>query len=257
MRFLEKGGLVSNMRLDQELVQRGLCESRTEAQELIAQGHVLVDGIVSTKQIKQVNAENGITLTAKRRFVSRGGEKLEGALVQIYDNEDAIRAVIANKEALDIGSSTGGFTDCLLSYGVQHVDAVDVGTEQLHASLRSNPKVSLFENTDIRSFSKEKTYDVIVADLSFIPLTHVFTDAITFGTQSAEYFFLIKPQFEVGRGNTKKGIVKDETLVQELLAKYVMLAKEGGLTEVVVFPCVIQGGDGNQEYFLYGKKKIG
>lgn len=245
------------MRLDQELVQRGLCESRTEAQELIAQGHVFVDGVVSIKQTKQVTHENAIVLTSQRRFVSRGGEKLEGALMQIYGNEDATRAVIANKVALDIGSSTGGFTDCLLSYGVQHVDAVDVGTEQLHSSLRSNPKISLFENTDIRSFSKEKTYDVIVADLSFIPLTHVFADAVTFGVQGALYFFLIKPQFEVGRGNTKKGIVKDETLVQGLLTKYVTLAKEEGLTDIAVFPCVIQGGDGNQEYFLYGKKKIG
>ncbi len=245
------------MRLDQELVQRGLCESRTEAQELIAQGHVLVDGIVSTKQTKQVTSDNDIVLTAQRKFVSRGGEKLEGVLTQVYGNEELIRANLASKEVLDIGSSTGGFTDCLLSYGVQHVDAVDVGTEQLHTSLRSNPKVSLFENTDIRSFSKDKKYDVLVADLSFIPLIHVFADAVAFGVPGALYFFLIKPQFEVGRGNTKKGIVKDETLVQELLAKYVTLAEEESLTEVAVFPCVIQGGDGNQEYFLYGKKKIG
>lgn len=243
------------MRLDQELVQRGLCESRTEAQELIAQGHVLVDGVVSIKQTKQVTSVNDIVLSAQRKFVSRGGEKLEGALTQVYGNEELIRAILANKEALDIGSSTGGFTDCLLSYGVQHIDAVDVGTEQLHTSLRSNPKVSLFENTDIRSFSKGKKYDVVVADLSFIPLTHVFADAISFGTQSAEYFFLIKPQFEVGKGNTKKGIVKDETLVQELLTKYVVLAEESGLIDVAVFPCVIQGGDGNQEYFLYGRKE--
>lgn len=243
------------MRLDQELVQRGLCESRTEAQELIAQGHVLVDGVVSIKQTKQVTSVNDIVLSAQRKFVSRGGEKLEGALTQVYGNEELIRAILANKEALDIGSSTGGFTDCLLSYGVQHIDAVDVGTEQLHTSLRSNSRVSLFENTDIRSFSKDKKYDVIVADLSFIPLTHVFTDAITFGAQGALYFFLIKPQFEVGKGNTKKGIVKDETLVQELLTKYVVLAEESGLIDVAVFPCVIQGGDGNQEYFLYGRKE--
>ncbi len=244
------------MRLDQELVQRGLCESRTEAQELIAQGKVIVDGIISTKQTKQVTSGNEIVLTAQRKFVSRGGEKLEGVFTQVYGNEEFIRANIANKEALDIGSSTGGFTDCLLLYGVGHVDAVDVGTEQLHASLRSNSRVSLFENTDIRSFSKDKKYDVIVADLSFIPLTHVFTDAITFGAQGALYFFLIKPQFEVGRGNTKKGIVKDETLVQELLAKYATLAEESGLVDIAVYPCVIQGGDGNQEYFLYGKKKM-
>lgn len=244
------------MRLDQELVQRGLCESRTEAQELIAQGHVLVDGTVSTKQTKQVTAVNDIILTAQRKFVSRGGEKLEGVLAQVYGNEELIRANIASKEALDIGSSTGGFTDCLLSYGVQHVDAVDVGTEQLHTSLRNHAKVSLFENTDIRSFSKVKKYDIVVADLSFIPLTHVFTDAISFGAKGSEYFFLIKPQFEVGKGNTKKGIVKDETLVQELLTRYIALAEEGGLIDVAVFPCVIQGGDGNQEYFLYGKKGV-
>lgn len=245
------------MRLDQELVQRGLCESRTEAQELIVQGCVLVDGIVSTKQTKQVSSENDIVLTARRKFVSRGGEKLKGAFMHVYGNEELIWAAIANKEALDIGSSTGGFTDCLLSYGIEHIDAVDVGTEQLHISLRNNPKVSLFENTDIRSFSKEKKYDVIVADLSFIPLTHVFTGAISFGAKGSEYFFLIKPQFEVGRGNTKKGIVKDEILVQDTLTKYITLAEESGLINIAVYPCIIQGGDGNQEYFLYGKKSIG
>lgn len=241
------------MRLDQELVKRGLCESRTEAQELIYEGSVFVDNLVCLKQIKKVNDDNKIEVTSRRQFVSRGGNKLQGVLRDIFSNDEEVGSFCGAKIALDVGSSTGGFTDCLLSYGVGHVDAVDVGTSQLHERVRFNSKVSVFENTDIRKFYSKKHYEIIVADLSFISLGSIFNDLIKFGSNGTNYFLLIKPQFEVGRGNTKKGIVKDQNLVNDALFKYENLAKESGLINVKILPCVISGGDGNQEYFLCGE----
>ncbi len=240
------------MRLDQELVARKLCESRQEAQECIEQGYVLVDGAVVTKRTKLISPDSEIEVTTLRKFVSRGGYKLEGAIKHIYP--DATLTTFNSKVALDIGSSTGGFTDCLLSYGISSVIAVDVGTSQLHQSLRDNPKVTLYENTDIRTYSSDISYDVIVADVSFIALERILETVLGFGDTHSEYFLLIKPQFEVGFGNTKKGIVKDQKLVDDVLSKYEKLLKEFRVKDVQIFPCEIQGGDGNQEYFVYFKK---
>lgn len=242
------------MRLDQALVSRALCESRTEAQELIELGFVAVNGVKSGKRIRKVTEADVILVTGQRPFVSRGGEKLRGAMHDVYGDDDSIRGKLQGKDAIDIGSSTGGFTDCLLSYGVTHVDAVDVGSEQLHSKLRSDSRVALFENTDIRAFKADASYDIVVADLSFIPLEMVLDTVISFGRTGTDYFLLIKPQFEVGRGNTKKGIVRDEALVVEILKKYEVLAKLKGMNTVRLFPCHLQGGDGNQEFFLVGER---
>lgn len=242
------------MRLDQALVSRALCESRTEAQELIESGFVIVNGTESRKRIQKVMETDSILVTGRRPFVSRGGEKLRGAMHDVYGDDESIKEKLAGKTAIDIGSSTGGFTDCLLSYGVAHVDAVDVGTEQFHSRLRSNPNITLFENTDIRAFKSGTSYDIVVADLSFISLEMVMDIVISLGKPGTDYFLLIKPQFEVGRGNTKKGIVKDGGMVVELLKKYEVLTKLKGLHTVRLFPCHLQGGDGNQEFFLVAKK---
>ena len=242
------------MRLDQELVRRGLCESRTEAQELIEKAVVSVNGTIITKQTKEIKDEDELIVAGRRNFVSRGGDKLHGIFQDIFGEEGVIRKNVEGKSAIDIGSSTGGFTDCLLRYGVSHIDAVDVGKDQFHASLRDDGRITLYESTDIREFGEGKTYDLIVADLSFISLEAVFDTIIQFGKEAAEYFLLIKPQFEVGKGNTKKGIVKDPSLVGELLKKYEIQAKLHGLSNVHLFPCHLQGGDGNQEYFLYAQK---
>jgi 23S rRNA (cytidine1920-2'-O)/16S rRNA (cytidine1409-2'-O)-methyltransferase len=242
------------MRLDQELVQRNLCESRMEAQELIAEGSVFVDGILSLKQTKQVTENSVLIVTKRRKFVSRGGEKLEGALTQICGDFSAISLFCRNKNALDVGSSTGGFSDCLISHDIRHVDAVDVGTLQLHPKLQADSRISLYENTDIRDFKTVASYDIIVADLSFIPLLHVFDRLISLGTTGTTYILLLKPQFEVGKGNTKKGIVKDAVLIANILERYRTLAEENDLNKITIFPCSIQGGDGNQEYFLSGIK---
>jgi 23S rRNA (cytidine1920-2'-O)/16S rRNA (cytidine1409-2'-O)-methyltransferase len=241
------------MRLDIALVSRGLIPSRTEAQELIERGLVSVNGKVSHKQTKEIGEEDSLTVMGRRDFVSRGGDKLRGILQDIFGEDDAIRTHLSGKEALDVGSSTGGFTDCLLSFGVVHVDAVDVGVGQFHEKLKGDDRIALFESTDIRSFVSDKNYDIVVADLSFISLEAVFDMLLSFGKAGADYFFLLKPQFEVGKGKTKKGIVKDMSLVGELIKKYEVLAKLHGLQNTQLYPCHIQGGDGNQEYFLYGK----
>jgi 23S rRNA (cytidine1920-2'-O)/16S rRNA (cytidine1409-2'-O)-methyltransferase len=242
------------MRLDQALVKRGFCESRQEAQECIDQGFVLVDTVITTKKTRQVNEDAAIEVTRKRTFVSRGGDKLEGILRDVYKDKETIQKNLEGRTAIDVGSSTGGFTDCLLSYGVTSVTAVDVGTAQLHAKLRKNSKVTLFENTDIRNFKPIDTFNIIVVDLSFISLTKVIDILISLGTDGTDYFLLIKPQFEVGFGNTKKGIVKDKALIEDVVAMYSTVCKEKGLYEVKLFPCAITGGDGNQEYFIHAKK---
>ncbi len=242
------------MRLDQELVKRGLCESREEAKECIEKGFVLVDNIVVTKKTRLIHDTSLLLVTQRRKFVSRGGDKLEGILTAVYGSEKAVRASLRGTYALDVGSSTGGFTDCLLSYGVTHVIAVDVGTAQFHKKLLDTTNITLFENTDIRNFSTEKSFDVIVADVSFIALNKILDIIISFGNSRTQYFLLIKPQFEVGFGNTKKGIVKNEELVQEVLTSYKKLLVEKNFSTIKIFPCVIQGGDGNQEYFIYAQQ---
>ena len=240
------------MRLDQELVRRKLCESRQEARECISSGDVVVNGLVIKKQSKDLGEETALEVLKKRKFVSRGGDKLEGALKYIY--HDLQKDFFREKIALDVGSSTGGFTDCLLQYGVKSVAAVDVGTSQLHASLRNKPEVTLFETTDIRNFSSTTKFNIIVVDVSFIALEKIIDTIISFGVDEAEYFLLVKPQFEVGFGNTKKGIVKEATLVDLVLKKYKLLLAEKNYKVITVIPSIIQGKNGNQEYFLYCKK---
>lgn len=240
------------MRLDVALVKNNLSESRQEAQELIQAGVVMVDGVIVTKQTREVDELSNLVVTKRRAFVSRGGEKLEGALLQTLHTEEAVKAYCSNKNALDIGSSTGGFTDCLLKYGVQSVTAIDVGTSQLHTKLRVNPSVALHEKTDIRNYTSLKSFQIIVLDLSFISLEKILDKVISFGAPGSTYYILLKPQFEVGKGNTKKGIVRDKTLVMDLLKKYmIILETKDSVVSPLFFPCVIQGGDGNQEYFLH------
>ncbi|MBP6949246.1 MAG: TlyA family RNA methyltransferase [Candidatus Pacebacteria bacterium] len=238
------------MRLDQALVQRKICESRTEAQELIAKGLVFVDSVSTQKQTKNVDDSMVVHVEGRREFVSRGGNKLKGVLIHLFGTDTAVRQFCSNKRVLDVGSSTGGFTDCLLSYGVLSSDAVDVGTGQLHKKIKEDTRVKSYENTDIRNFKTKESYDIVVADLSFIPLKQVFDTIISFGRKETLFLLLIKPQFEVGKGNTKKGIVKNNELVKQTLEEYEFLAKEKRVSSVKITPSSIEGGDGNKEYFL-------
>ncbi len=265
---------MKSIRLDQALFDRKMSSSRTEGEELILGGKVLLNGQICLKKHKKVNDLDVINVISNRKYVSRGGEKLEGAFIDVFGL--GYKKQIENKTALDIGSSTGGFTDFLIQNNIKHVDCVDVGTKQLHASLLNKSNISLYENTDIRNFIptsvipshasvsnvptsvipaqagiQAKHYDFIVADLSFISLNDVIDKIISFGTKDLTYYFLlIKPQFEVGRGNTKKGIVKDEGLVKEVLIGYRNIFEGKGFLNIEILTCKVKGGDGNQEYFL-------
>ena len=238
------------MRLDVALVYHKLCDSRKEAQELIKEGVVFVNDVQVTKQTKEIDDNSTLTLTRKREFVSRGGEKLKGALLDVYGDETSVKKALFKKTAIDIGASTGGFTDCLVKYGVLNVTCIDVGTNQIHPRVASLVNVFIHENTDIRTFVGGQ-FDIIVADLSFIALEAVFDKILSFGKRATNYFILIKPQFEVGKGNTKKGIVKDQMKVKEVLNKYEALAhKKFSLRNIKITKSKLEGGDGNQEYFL-------
>ncbi len=240
--------------MDKVLVERRLYATRTEAQECIDKGFVFVNGIAANKKTSLVAESDSISITAARTYVSRGGEKLEGILMDTYQSKEAIQKAVDGSAVLDVGSSTGGFTDCLIQYGAAHVDAVDVGTEQLHTSLRGDARIDLYEQTDIRTFVPTSSYDYIVGDLSFISLREVFQVLYNFGNEATKYFLLVKPQFEVGFGNTKKGIVKDLHIVHETISSLRRDAESIGFVVTDIRECKIQGGDGNQEYFFVMKK---
>lgn len=233
-------------RLDIAIVSRGLCKSRSEAQDRITHGKVLVNGVVETKPAKEVGDSDVIRITEHMPFVSRGGVKLQHALEHFHID-------VSGKVILDVGSSTGGFTDCLLQNGAQKVYAVDVGSFQMSDSLRFNPKVVLLEQTDIRIATIPEKASGIVVDVSFISLSKVFPSLKKFVESGAFIVALLKPQFEVGQANLGKGgIVKDDKAREEVIHSVLASAVENGIRIHDVVPSPIVGGDGNKEFLLFG-----
>lgn len=241
------------MRLDQYLVtNNGL--SRSRAQLLIDDGAVSVNGIVASKANKTVMDGDTVVVEDTIKYVSRAGLKLEHAL-NVFEIDPA------GKTCLDIGSSTGGFTDCMLQRNAVHVDAVDVGTDQLVEKLRNDPRVSVYEKTDIRAFKNDQVYDLVVCDASFISLIKIIPELPRFSKTGTQIVLLIKPQFEVGKDALGKGgIVNDDMRVVEAITEVVTCAQQHGLRLVdEIKICAIQGGDGNQEYigcFTYPAKSV-
>jgi len=236
-------------RLDQVLVERGLASSRARAQALIMAGQVLVKGAVVDKAGALVSPAAEITVLAeKRRFVSRGGEKLAAAL-------EHFQLPVAGKVALDVGASTGGFTHCLLWHGAQRVYAVDVGYGQFDPQLRQDPRVVLRERTNIRYLAAEalpEKVDLVTLDLSFISLTVVLPKIMEFLRPGGAILALVKPQFEVGKGQVGKGgVVRDPALKQAAVAKVAQAAQDLGLKVSAPFPSPLKGPKGNQEFFLH------
>jgi len=184
------------------------------------------------------------------RFVSRGGEKLAGAL-KVFD------IAVVGKHCLDAGASTGGFTDCLLQEGASSVVALDVGYGQLAWRLRNDPKVRVIERTNIRHISPEEAggpFDVIVADLSFISLCTVGAALVDLGTSNAEYVLLVKPQFEAGRSRVGKGgIVRDPVVHMDVLNRVISCLEEIGLGTRQVIQSPIRGAEGNLEFLLWAR----
>ena len=239
-------------RLDLLLVERGFADSRTRAQALVLVGKVRVCGQVETKASRQVEAGVDVEVEAPPRFVSRGGEKLEGAF--------ALWGMPANgKICLDVGSSTGGFTDCLLQHGASFVMAVDVGTNQLAYKLRSDPRVWVKENFNARYLQPSdlpQVPEVAVTDVSFISLKLILPPIVRVLGADGRIVALIKPQFEVGKGNAPGGLVRDERLRLEARDEIVRFAREELKLELLgLAESPIRGREmGNVEYLSYWRK---
>ena len=243
-------------RLDLALVERGLAESRTLAQALILEGKVRVFGQVERKASRSVDETMDLEIEAPPRFVSRGGEKLEGAFCK-WSSLSA-----EGRTCIDVGSSTGGFTDCLLQHGAAFVMAVDVGTNQLAYKLRSDPKVWVRENYNARYMKREDLPQVpslAVTDVSFISLKLILPPIVDVLEDGGEIVALIKPQFEVGRGNAPGGLVRDEALRIAARDGIVDFAvSELGLELLGLDVSPIKGREmGNIEYLSYWRKKGG
>ena len=240
-------------RLDILLVEKGLCESRTRAQALVMEGKVRVAGQVERKASRQVDDEVPVEIEAPQRFVSRGGEKLEGA----FGCWPALSA--EGRTCLDVGSSTGGFTDCLLQHGAAKVMAVDVGTNQLAWKLRSDPRVWVRENFNARymtSADLPETPTLAVTDVSFISLKLILPPIRDVLATGGEAVALIKPQFEVGKGNAPGGLVRDERLRLAARDEIVRFAREELSLELLgLAESPILGREmGNIEYLSYWRK---
>ncbi len=242
------------MRLDLFLTEKGLANSRTEAKNLINSGAVTVMGKCVTKPSFTVTEElSEITVDKSiKKYVSRGGIKLEGALSAFLINP-------RDRLAIDIGASSGGFTDCLLQNGAKHVIAVDSGSGQLVEAIRRDDRVTVFENYNARYMKRsdfEYTPDLAVMDVSFISATYIIGAVYEILSPGADFICLIKPQFEVGRsGLSKGGIVKSEKDRLAAVTKVTDFARSQGFTVSGVIPSPIQGGDGNIEYLAHFKKQ--
>jgi 23S rRNA (cytidine1920-2'-O)/16S rRNA (cytidine1409-2'-O)-methyltransferase len=237
------------LRLDQLLVERGLVESREKARALILAGHVLVNGQKADKAGHAVAADSQVELLQQPRYVGRGGLKLEAAL-------DHFRIAVAGKTCLDVGSSTGGFTDCLLQRGAARVYAIDVGTGQLDWRLRNDPSVVVHEQVNARYLSTEQvpeTIDIAVCDVSFISITMILPAIMKLLASGAEMVILVKPQFELERQQVGKGgIIRDPVLHQQACRRVEDAVRASGFqTEII--PSPILGAEGNQEFLLYAR----
>lgn len=235
-------------RLDNYLVEKGLCESRNKAQNIIKEGLVSVNGEQIIKTSHKLKEGDDVTVKEHKEYVSRAALKLSAFL-------DEIPLEVKGMSALDIGSSTGGFTEVLLERGAKEVDAVDVGREQLHASLRNDERVRSYEGCDIREFKSDKSYDLVVSDVAFISLLNILDDVERLS--SKKIILLFKPQFEVGREakRDKNGVVTDDKAVVKAMVRFEDACKLKGWRLVQKSPSKLTGKEGNLEYCYFFEKQ--
>ena len=240
-------------RLDLLVVERGLAESRQKAQAMILAGEVSVDGVKAEKAGAQVPEAARLDVTSRlQKYASRGGLKLEGALSDFAVNASGLTC-------LDLGSSTGGFTDCLLQHGAIRVYAVDVNTDQLAWKLHQDPRVIQIKRNarELQPHEILEPIDLVVADVSFISVTKILAPAVLAAKPGATFLILIKPQFELRREDIGEGgIVKDPSLHEKAIASVETAAKSHGLEILGVSPSRITGVEGNQEFFLHARKIV-
>src|SRR6266705_1926688 len=241
------------LRLDQVLVAKGLFPSREQAQRAVMAGEVKVGTRIAAKPSQLLEPDVAIAVKPTRKYVGRGALKLESAL-------NYFKIDIYGKIALDIGASTGGFTDCLLQCGAAKVYAVDVGHGQLDWRIRSDPRVIVLEKLNARFLSREhipEFVDLCVIDVSFISLTLILPNAFDLITPSGVILALIKPQFELQRVDVGKGgIVRDPQLQQKAKDKIVAFVTGLGHVMTGIVPSAIKGADGNQEFFACLRKRL-
>ncbi len=240
------------MRLDKLLFEKKLAPSREKAQALIMAGLVRVNGKIVDKPGYRVKGDEKIEVLEPPRYVSRGGYKLEGALERFGLN-------VEGKVILDVGSSTGGFTDCFLQHGAKKVYAVDVGRGQMDPKLRNDPRVILYEKTDARSLTQEhipEKVDIISVDVSFISATKVLPSVLPFLKEEGLLLVLVKPQFELCPREVKKGVVRDRELKKKAILKVAGFLKEMGFRIGGVIKAFPKGTKGNEEFFLLSGKKV-
>lgn len=237
-------------RLDKELAQRGLVTSRSQAESWIKLGKVIVDGVVATKSGQLVSDNSDITLTATEQYVSRAGLKLASVAA-------ALNLQFKEKTVLDVGSSTGGFTDYALQHGARKVIAVDVGTDQLHPGLRGNEAIELHEKTDIRDFYllSEKP-DIVVIDVSFISLREILPHiAQNLSGPNTVVAAMVKPQFEAGKTQVNKGIIKNDAVRRQILKDFETWARQYFVV-ANKHDSEVAGSKGNRERFYLLKPLV-
>ena len=250
--MLPPGKMPKKLRLDQLLMGKGLFASREQARRAIMAGEVMVGTRTATKPSELLEEEVAVTVKPTRKYVGRGALKLEAAL-------DHFNIDVHGKMALDIGASTGGFTDCMLQRGAKKVYAVDVGHGQLDWKLRNDPRVIVLEKVNARSLSREhipELVDLCVIDVSFISLTLILPNAFGLLAPAGVILALIKPQFELQRSDVGKGgIVRDPGLHQKAQDKIVACVTRLGHMVTGIVPSAITGADGNQEFFACMRKR--
>ena len=237
------------VRLDQLLVERSLAPTREKAQALILAGQVLIDGQKADKAGRQIDSESRVEVLQSARYVSRGGLKLEAA-IERFD------IAVENKVCLDIGSSTGGFTDCLLQHGTARVYAIDVGTGQLDWKLRNDRRVIVSEQKNARYLTRAEVpepIDLAVCDVSFISITMILPVLPDLLAPSGEMVILVKPQFELERHQVGKGGIVREPELHQIACRRVEEAVHSLGFRSDIMPSPILGAEGNQEFLLYAR----
>ena len=241
---------MARRRLDLEMVRRGLAESREIAQSLIKSGKVLVSGSSALKPARLVEASQPLQIIdPSPKYVSRAGRKLEAAL-------ETFEVEVKSSRCIDIGASTGGFTDCLLQNGAESVLAVDVGRGQIHERLVANQRVEVLEQTDVRSLIPEEIgapFKVLTADLAFISLRTVMRNLFSLVEKGSDMLLLVKPQFEAGKKavDVARGVIRDPEIWEEVLKNVQdsINAHDGAIMKCM--PSPIKGSEGNVEFFLH------
>ncbi|HSL73501.1 MAG TPA: TlyA family RNA methyltransferase [Ilumatobacteraceae bacterium] len=247
--------MVGRRRLDAELVRRQLTASRTEAQQLIADNRVLVNGSIADKAARQVAPGDALVVEGPPpRFVGRGGAKLDHALTTFGVD-------VRDRRGLDVGASTGGFTDCLLQRGAAHVVALDVGHGQLHERLRADPRVTNLERTNIRHADLDTIggpVDVVVGDVSFISLTLVIPTLIRLCQPGSPMVLLVKPQFEAGRQEVDRarGVITDPIVHERVRSEITDALERARCTVRGWTTSPITGADGNVEFLVHAESPV-